>query len=273
MIFVGCSGWSYRDWEGSFYPASSKDKLAYYASRFHSVEINSTFYMIPSERMLLSWVQKAKGFEGFRFSVKLPRDLSHDLLLRNAEAAGHFAQSFEASVLEIIHKSGFLGSVLLQLPPFFGARHIDNLLKLLSMIDTSKYAYAVEVRNMALYSNADLAGSLSEKNVTMVDIDSPEKTLDAVSSKTGVAYIRLHGHNSAEWANPDSYGMDRYLYSYSGAELSAIAGKILDVASRYIDLYVYFNNHPQGNAPMNASALANMLGMPGAGRSRTLSEY
>ncbi|MCL4451908.1 MAG: DUF72 domain-containing protein [Candidatus Thermoplasmatota archaeon] len=273
MIFLGCSGWSYRDWEGSFYPASSKDKLAYYASRFHSVEINSTFYMIPAERMLSSWVQKAKNFHGFRFSVKLPRDLSHDLVLRNAEAAGHFAQSFEASVLEIIHRSGSLGSVLLQLPPFFGARRKENLLKLLSMMDTSRYMYAVEVRNVDLYNDADLAESLLEKNVTMVDIDSPEKPMDTISSQTRMVYIRLHGHNSAEWSNPNSDGMERYLYSYSDAELMTIADKILAAASRYRDLYVYFNNHPQGNAPRNASSLANMLGMPGAGRSRTLSEY
>ncbi len=273
MIFLGCSGWSYKDWEGNFYPESQQDKLTYYADRFRSVEINSTFYMIPTERMVSSWVQKVRGFQGFRFSVKLPRDLSHDLLLRNGEAAGRFVQSFEASVLDILYKGGLIGAVLLQLPPFFGAKYIENLLTLVSMVDTSKYRYAVEVRNRDLYDNSELANQLSEKSVSIVAIDSPEKPIDGISSGTNWAYARLHGHNAEQWANPNSQGMDRYLYSYSEAELDSIAGRIKDATSRYADLYVYFNNHPQGNAPRNASLLASMLGLPSFNRNRTLSEY
>jgi len=273
MILLGCFGWSYKDWEGNFYPNSSQDKLSYYAGMFRSVEINSTFYMIPSERMLLSWMHKVKSFQGFKFSVKLPRDLSHDMLLHNGEAAGHFAQSFEASVLNVLKRSDLMGAALLQLPPFFGTKHIKNLLTMVSMIDPSKYRYAVEVRNKDLYDNMDLAGKLSEQSVTTVQVDSPEKHIEDISSGTNWAYVRLHGQNAEEWANPSSQGMDRYRYSYSEAELKMIAGRIMDVASRYNDLYVYFNNHPQGNAPRNASSLASMLGMPYTSRKRSLSEY
>jgi uncharacterized protein YecE (DUF72 family) len=273
MIFLGCSGWSYKDWEGNFYPDGKHDKLSYYANMFGSVEINSTFYMIPSERLVSSWVQKVRNIQGFKFSVKLPRDLSHDTLLHNGQAAGHFAQSFEASILAILRKSDLIGSVLLQLPPFFGTKHIENLLTFLSMIDSSKYRYAVEVRNNSLYNNMDLANKLSEHSVSIVQVDSPEKHISAITSGTNWAYVRLHGQNAQEWSNPNSHGMDRYLYSYSEAELKMIAGKIMDAASRYADLYVYFNNHPQGNAPRNASSIASMLGMPVPNRNRALSEY
>ena len=273
MIYLGCSGWSYKDWEGNFYTDPSHDKLTYYADKFRSVEINSTFYMIPTERMVSSWVQKVRGFQRFRFSVKLPRDMSHDMLLRNGEAAGHFVQSFEASVLEILHKGGLIGAVLLQLPPFFGAKHIDNLLTLVSMVDSSKYRYAVEFRNRDLYNNSELADKLSERSVSIVAVDSPEKQIGGISSGTNWSYVRLHGQNAQEWANPNSQGMDRYLYSYSQAELNKIAARIKDAASRYADLYVYFNNHPQGNAPRNATLLASMLGLPSSSRNRTLSEY
>ncbi len=273
MIYLGCSGWSYRDWEGPFYPDASRDKLSYYATRFQSVEINSTFYSVPGDRTVESWIGKVRRFPGFKFSVKLPKDLSHDILLRNAEAAGFFAQSFEASVLETLRKNERLGAILLQLPPFFGSRQVNNLLKFATMIDTSRYRYAVEVRNRDLYGNIDVEEKLSEHGISYVAIDSPENRLYDIKSKTGWAYIRLHGQNSGEWNNPSSQGMDKYLYSYRETELKGFAGKITESVSRYSDLYVYFNNHPQGNAPRNATALAGMVGLSSSDSVHSLSEY
>ena len=98
------------------------------------------------------------------------------------------------------------------------------------MVDTSKYRYAVEVRSRDLYNNSKLANQLSEKSVSIVAIDSPQKPIDGISSATNWAYVRLHGHNAEQWANPNSQGMDRYLYSYSEAELDSIAGRIKDAA-------------------------------------------
>lgn len=273
MIYLGCSGWSYTDWEGRFYPEASRDKLSYYAGRFHSVEINSTFYMVPGDRTVESWIAKVSRIPGFRFSVKLPKDLSHDLILRNAEGAGYFAQSFEASVLESLRKNENLGAILLQLPPFFGLKHVENLLKFSSMIDTSRYRYAVEVRNRDLYSNIEIEEKLSENGISYVAIDSPEKHLDSIKALTNWAYLRLHGQNAEEWNNPATHGMDKYLYNYQEMELRGIAARILEAESRYSDLYIYFNNHPQGNAPGNAETLAGMINLPVSGNRHTLLDY
>ena len=97
---VGCSGWSYDDWVGPFYPtelANRKgDWFAYYSKYFPTVEINSTFYRVPNEFMVKSWIEKGKQRLGFEFSVKLPQIVTHDSILKDsAEAAASQASGFE----------------------------------------------------------------------------------------------------------------------------------------------------------------------------------
>ncbi|EQD67945.1 protein containing DUF72, partial [mine drainage metagenome] len=121
--------------------------------------------------------------------------------------------------------------------------------------------------------NIDVEDKLSDLGISYVAIDSPEEHLYNIRAKTSWAYIRLHGQNAEEWNNPSSQGMDKYLYSYRENELKGFAGKIADSASRYSDLYIYFNNHPQGNAPRNATTLAGMIGLSSSGSTHSLSEY
>ncbi len=99
-ILVGCSGWSYDDWVGRFYPiALAKKKgewFSYYAQFFQTTEINSTFYRPPGERQVSSWIKKAKDLQGFEYSVKAPQLVTHKALVEDdLERAISWAVSFE----------------------------------------------------------------------------------------------------------------------------------------------------------------------------------
>ena len=85
-LYVGTSGYSYKEWKGRFYPETiaPKDMLSYYASHFHAVELNNTFYRMPQPSMIESW--KAQVPEQFRFSVKAPQSITHFRRLNNASA-------------------------------------------------------------------------------------------------------------------------------------------------------------------------------------------
>jgi uncharacterized protein YecE (DUF72 family) len=110
MIYVGTSGYSYKEWKGSFYPQTlpPKDMLAYYAERFKAVELNNTFYRMPQPGMIESW--KTQVPENFRFSVKAPQSITHFRRLNNASAQTQLMLKTVA-VLE-----GRLGAVIFRLP-------------------------------------------------------------------------------------------------------------------------------------------------------------
>lgn len=85
-ILIGCSGWSYEDWVGSFYPRELARRrgewLAYYARYFSTVEINSTFYRPPGELQVASWVRKGSELRDFQYSLKMPQQVTHEHMVR-----------------------------------------------------------------------------------------------------------------------------------------------------------------------------------------------
>jgi len=154
MILVGCSGWSYDDWIGNFYPielAKRKDEwLSYYAQYFRTVEINSTFYRPPGERQVQSWIKKAKDFVNFEYSVKVPQLVTHKALVEgNTERAIFWASSFEKTCVKPLAEAGLLGSVLLQLSPYFKneGSSLAMLKGVLDSISHQEYNYAAELRH------------------------------------------------------------------------------------------------------------------------------
>lgn len=272
MIHLGCSGWSYNEWVGPFYKTRAQDKLVQYSRIFNSVEINSTFYRTPPPEMVRGWIRKVSGRTGFRFTVKLPRDLSHDLLLHSGKSSAYFMESFESQVLQSLESAGLLGSLLLQLPPFFKEEHVPILMEFLGLVDTEKYRYAVEFRHKFFYDNTGIRNDLSSMGVGVVDIDSPEHGLEKISSGLDWAYLRLHGRNSQEWYKR-SDTMARYRYDYSDGELESMASLVRSSGEKYRDLYIYFNNHPDGNAATNGMALSRLLGVESPGSREDITNY
>ncbi len=206
-ILVGCSGWSYDDWVGRFYPIELARKkgewFSYYANYLQTVEINSTFYRPPGELQVNSWIKKAKDLSGFEYSVKVPQLVTHKALVeKDLERAIFWAASFEKTCVKPLAESGILGGVLFQLSPYFKneASALDILKGVLDAVSYKEYNYAVEFRHLSWLGESvkeiDAAAleALRERNVANVLIDGPG--LHAGTDQTADhAYVRFHGRN------------------------------------------------------------------------------
>ena len=266
MILIGCSGYSYPDWI-SFYRNSRSDKLSFYSSRFPAVEINTTFYAIPSRGMVESWVRKTHGIRNFRYVLKVPRDISHRLGSIKEPELLKISGLFSYNCIDPIRNAGQLAGVLLQLPPSADDSWVDMIGSFMESLNVSGKFLEIRSQIEGFWKCVE---KLSEGwGVSMVSVDSPNNTLKQIHPRGRSAYIRLHGRNSRLW-NDGNAGLSRYHYDYSRAELEEIAGMINRDKSGFEDVYVFFNNHPGGNAPRNALSLMEMLDSerPFTGQSR-----
>lgn len=138
---LGCAVWAYKGWIGDFYPQGSRanELLRLYSDRFTTVEVNSTFYVIPDRQTIERWAKDTPT--GFRFCPKLPKQLTHNgLLCPYVEQALHF--------LELISGLGDrLGVALIQLPPSYSPANFQDLANFLQALPNHKYQLAVEVRH------------------------------------------------------------------------------------------------------------------------------
>jgi len=269
VILVGTSGWSYDDWVGEFYPKNlSKDKwLGFYAKYFHTTEINSTYYSFPSPAVVQSWITKASRLAAFEFSLKMPKQVTHESLLLDV---GH-ALEFEAKVLAPMRDASCLGAILLQMSPYLmlhdkgkKTEHLDRLKTLLGHLDTGSYEYAVEFRHRSWLENGALAGDavdlLRERGVAACAVDGPSMP-PVVENTAGHGYIRFHGHNDDIWykKGPEDGRMNRYDYNYRPEELLPWKKRIEPLLRGRVR--AYFNNHPHANAAKNARLFESIMGV------------
>ncbi|MDA4130772.1 MAG: DUF72 domain-containing protein, partial [Thaumarchaeota archaeon] len=144
---IGCSGWSYEDWVGPFYPKGSKagDYLRMYSSVFDSVEIDSSFYRIPNQFMVSRW--KKNTPENFLFSPKFPKKVTHDFKLQNVASTVSFFYKTMGSL------GDKLGPVVLQLPPSFKYDKGFSVLEKFIALDlnTSSFRHAIEFRHKSWF--------------------------------------------------------------------------------------------------------------------------
>ena len=276
-ILVGCSGWSYDDWVGRFYPmALSKKKgawLAYYAKYFRTVEINSTFYRPPGELQVSSWIKKGNDLSDFEYSLKMQELVTHKSMVQGeASAAVHWAKAFEKTCVRPLGEAGLLGCVLLQLSPYFqntaGAQRIlEEVLDALSFRD---YNYAVEFRHHTWQEEGteDLDPNamqiLNDRNVANVLVDGPG-THARNAASADHAYVRFHGRNYDIWYKnelEDDFRLDRYDYLYSKEQLDPWVPRIKEAELKAQKVRVYFNNHARSKSVRNAFQLMDQLDLP-----------
>ena len=256
QIRIGPAGWSYKDWEGTVYPphGSKFDHLAYLASFFDTIEINSPFYRIPPATHAKSWVRRVADNPNFKFTTKVFRGFTHD------EYAHTDVKAFR-DYLDPLMDAGRLGAVLLQYPWSFknGDESRDRLAKLFREFDG--YPLALEVLHSS-FQNEEFLQFLNEHNVAWVNVDQPlfhdsVKPSDAITGP--LAYARLHGRNYEKWfAHGETW--ERYNYLYSKEELSPWVDRIQTMAAAK-ETYVVTNNHFRGQAIVNAVELEESLGM------------
>ncbi len=241
-IQIGCSGWEYPEWVGPFYPRGTRsDHLRTYAASFPIVEINTSFYQIPSPRVVGTWARRTP--RGFGFTAKLPQEITHVRRLEHIEEP--LARFLEAMApLRMAEK---LRALLVQLPPSlpFDAPKVRDFYERLP----EDVPVAVEFREPGWRDPAswDL---LREFGFASTIVDEPLLPVDLTRTAPWV-YVRWHGHGQPVW----------YDYRYSRAELQAWVPRIRGVVEGGTKALGFFNNHFRGDAPRNAREFQDLLGL------------
>ncbi len=219
-MLVGTSGYNYPEWRGTFYPEkfSTAKMLRYYAERFNTVEINYTFYRLPTEKILAGW--SAATPEHFQFTLKAPRRITHDAKLQRCE---DLLQAFCRTARTLGPK---LGVLLFQLPPTF-KKDPAVLRAFVDLLPDGTRA-AVEFRHPS-WLDAETYDVLRSKNIALCVADS-EKMSTPLEVTADYAYLRLRDEG----------------YQQSDLEKWAASVKILDGVG---DVFVYFKHEEQGLGP------------------------
>lgn len=251
-IRVGPAGWSYQDWKGVVYPrgASSKfDGLAYLASFFDTLEVNSTFYRPPAAPTSQSWVKRVSTNPNFKFTVKLYKPFTHDRGKATEEDYLAYRQGVDP-----IAEAGKLGAVLIQFPWSFKnneeSRHY--LSALLDRFDD--YPLVVELRH-ASWNRPGIYRSFERRRVGFCNIDQPlfaRSIKPSAHATSEVGYVRLHGRNYQNWFSESAAPADRYDYLYSRDELRPWIENIREVSRNANETFVITNNHFTGKGVVNA---------------------
>ncbi len=242
-IRLGCSGWDYRDWADVFYKDKDESKLQAYSRIFNTAEINSTFYSYPTQGIVLGWARYTP--QGFKFSAKLNRLITHEKLLDVSKGVEDDLRRF-CELLKPLQEAGKLACILIQLPPRmkFRKEKIEDFLKVLP----SDLRFALEYRNDTWLTD-EAHCLLSDYNVAAVAVDEPLLPPE-IRLTSDIAYVRWHGRGKKMWYN----------YRYPREELSDWIPKIKEM-SQGADVYGYFNNHYHGYAPENCVDVLEMLGI------------
>jgi uncharacterized protein YecE (DUF72 family) len=268
-VRVGISGWRYPPWRGSFYPKGlpQRRELAYAADHLGTVEINGSFYSLQRPSSYLAW--RADTPDGFVFSVKGGRFITHMKKLRDVETA--LANFFASGVLALGDR---LGPVLWQLPPLL-AFDADRLARFFALLPRTTSAaaslaaghderlkdrswtttdadrplrHALEVRH-ASYVCAEFPALLREHDVALVVADTAGKWPLLTDVTSDFVYVRLHGD------------VELYVSGYSDEALDVWAERIRGWRDAGLDVFVYFDNDVKVRAPVDAMALARRLGV------------
>jgi uncharacterized protein YecE (DUF72 family) len=239
---IGCSGWNYRDWRGAFYPEGlpARRWLEHYAAVFDTVEVNTTFYRLPSRDGVARWVQQTP--EGFLFTVKASRYLTHMKRLRDM---GQGVQRFYERIEPLVD-AGRLGPVLWQLPERF-LRNDDVLAHALEQLPAGRHAF--EFRHASWFTG-EVCALLAAHGASFVVAHDARRALPEPPRAAAWRFVRLH------------YGARGRAGNYSDRELSGWAARLAGWLQEG-DVYAYLNNDWQAFAPRNAAALRSRLAATG----------
>ena len=241
-ILLGTSGWSYKEWEGSFYTKGEKHKLRAYSRIFSTVEIDSTFYRLPSKGAVMGWLRYSPS--NFIFTAKLPKIITHDKKMGLIDDVQADLDSF-LSTMEPLQLNGKLGCLLIQLPPSneYNPKNLEAFFQTLP----PKFKFAVEFRNLS-WMRDETWQLLKEHNVAYTNVDEPCLPPE-VHITADFAYFRWHGKGENPWFD----------YLYKEEELKPWIPRVLEASQKVKQVYGYFNNHYHGYAPENCLNLTEKI--------------
>lgn len=230
-LFVGTSGYSYKEWKGAFYPEKlpQKEMLRYYAERFSTVEINNTFYRMPKPSVLESWAQQVP--ESFRFVLKAPQKITHFQRLKDAEDSTDYFVSTSAALKRR------RGPLLFQLPPNL-KKDLARLEAFLDLLGAGTQA-AFEFRHESWFAD-DVFESLRRHSCALciADIDDTPRAELVHTAEWG--YLRLRRE------------------SYTDEQLREWLGKVR--RQNWKEAYVFFKHEDSGTGPKFAARLLELAG-------------
>jgi len=242
---IGCTGWSYEGWSGTFYPKNLEPGryLKYYAKVFNFTEINSTYYRIPEQIMTKKWFSDTP--KDFRFSAKFPGTITHEHKLKNVKP---YVSEFLNSLLPLQPK---IEALVLQLPPSLSFDDAKPRLEELFSYLPDYYKFPIEGRHESWFTDEAIR-YLSEKNLCLswndvAGVDNPcPLTSDYI-------YLRIIGDRSIS-----EFGK---IVRDRSESIRSWAGKIKKIEDKVSSIVVAINNHYQGFAPATANSFRLELGL------------
>ena len=236
-IYIGCSGFSNRDWKGFFFPEElpSKEQLNFYSTQFNSVEINSSFYRRPRLQTLQNWYERTG--EDFKFFIKIPKTITH---IKRLKATAAETADFCSHVHEGIREK--LAGFLFQLPPSFhySEEHVEQVIETVD----SGFLNVVEFRHKSWW-NDEILEALKDKNIVFSGVSFPKDLPnDLIINNDKSAYYKLHGVPVL------------FKSEYSEEELEKLATEIKKARQ---EVFVFFNNTWGTAALTNALYLKKLL--------------
>jgi uncharacterized protein YecE (DUF72 family) len=296
-IRIGTASWTDPTMtaSGVFYPVgqdSAEERLAFYASRFPLVEVDATYYALPSRRTAELWVKRTPP--DFTFDIKahalmtgqptetkrLPKDLR--AALPNAVAAKPrvYARDLPnelrdtvwewfADGLEPLREAGQLGSVLLQYPRWFftSSENRDAIEESVGRLRAVGLASAVEFRNGTWFNEKNLdrtLGFLGDRGIPLVMVDGPQGFKSSIppllaTTSPELAVVRFHGRRTGTWERQGVPVVERFRYLYDHDELAGWAPRLRDAAREAAEVHVLFNNCYANYGATNAVEMATLL--------------
>ena len=252
-IRIGTQGWNYAAWVGPLYPPGTRasEFLPTYARAFRAVEVDSTFYAVPDAKVVRAWAERTPA--EFTFALKMPKEITHELRLRNADDLVH---DFLDRAQELGQK---LGPILLQMGPDFGPDELPALEQFLPRLPHD-LRFALELRQ-SRWMGEDLLPHLLEllahHGIALALSDGRwiprERVLELTERPTaGFLYVR--------WMGPDREITDYSRLQFDRSEEIRAWAEALRRAAHTRDVYGFFNNHFAGHSPANARELQRLLG-------------
>jgi uncharacterized protein YecE (DUF72 family) len=244
-LWLGTCGWSYDEWLDVFYPKKDTPKLSFYSKVFGTAEVDSTFYAYPDEKTVLSWSRYTPL--GFRFSLKLPKVITHDKGLSLRLGVERDLSKF-LELLKPLTSPEKLGVLLVQLPPSLEADY-DLLESFIKVLPLDVFKFAVEFRHKSWWRE-ETWSLLRRCGVANTVVDEPLLPSDAIVT-AGHAYVRWHGLGKKVW----------YDYRYGKEQIAKWIPKVKEIASKSKEVYGYWNNHFHGYAVLNCLEAIEMMGL------------
>ena len=247
--YLGCSGWSYDGWRGPFYPENLDNKywLSYYSDIFKFVEVDSTFYRIPSKILVYNWNRKTT--DTFKFAVKFPKEITHDK--NNSASLVEKLDSFFQVMMPLKKK---ILAFLIQLPPWLDIKKGLEFLENLEYLLDHSYRYAIEIRHSSWFN--ELAYNYFKKNNYCLVWSQRDKLVTPPIVTTDFVYMRLIGNRNIDEKNFGKIIIDRK------NEMQLWSKILLDIKRKETNVkqtIVSANNHYAGFGPYSAKLLSKMI--------------